>query len=514
MPRRLPDPFTVPHFKRWVRDRDLTLEDGGPVKVEAWMEPIVGDIFARIRRGKQVRPRFKEVWLVIPQGNAKTTLMAIVALYCADFSREPWIPIGASSRDQAEVLFGQAAAFVDRSVPMKERFKTQPGHRRILSLVNGGRGIKVYPADSKTGDGVIPYPLCLCDEGHRWKDLRLYGVWKGKLRKRGAQIVMMSTAGEPGGPFERVREALRNAASKRKRLGRCYLRAESATAVIHEYAVPNVKLARDIDVVKEANPLSTITKRDLAEDLASPTLDYGEDWLRLTCSIPARSSKAAVAESDWDDAGSLRPDDPPEAWGEDGLQIPDGVPVAVGADHSWVLDPTALVPLWMPSPEFRLLGEATVLDPPGDGTMLDVEDVKQAYRDIHERNPIHTVVMDTTKAQDVAQWLAGELGCEVVDRGQTNSLAAEDYEAFTEGLRIRALRHTGGVNLRQHVMNAIARALPGGKKRFDRPSPSRAAAYRDQRVVDALISAAMVHTAAVHGLKVVKRVPLVAVGRR
>lgn len=500
MPAAAPKPFTVAHFRRWIRDRDITLEDGSPARLEGWMEPIVGDIFARVRRGRRILPRYKEVWLVIPQGNAKTSLMALVALYCADFSREPWIPIGASSRDQAGVLFHQARGFVERSVPMLERFKVQPGHRRILSLVNGGAGIMVYPADSKTGDGVIPYPLALCDEGHRWRDMRLYGVWKGKLRKRGAQIVMMSTAGVPGSPFEKAREALRNLARRRTRKGRCYLRAESATAVLHEYAVPSPKLARDIDVVKEANPLSTITKRDLREDLASPTLDFGEDWLRLTCSIPARSSKAAISEVDWDDAIY------------DG-EIPGGEPISVGADHAWIQDTTALQPFWMRDPDFRLLGDTVVLEPPGDGTMLDVEEVHEAYRLIHARNPIHTVVMDTTKAQDTAQWLRDELGCEVIDRGQTNALAAEDYERFTEGLRSRALRHTGSVVLRQHVMNAIARKLPGDKYRFDRPSPSRATVLQDTRVIDALTAASMVHTAAVNGLNVRKPVPLVAVGR-
>ena len=38
--------------------------------------------------------------------------------------------------------------------------------------------------------------------------MRLYRTWRGKLDKRGGQIVVISTAGEPGGEFEEtIRQA-------------------------------------------------------------------------------------------------------------------------------------------------------------------------------------------------------------------------------------------------------------------------------------------------------------------
>ena len=47
-------------------------------------------------------------------------------------------------------------------------------------------------------------------------------------------------------------------------------------------------------------------------------------------------------------------------------------------------------------------------------------------------------------------------------------------------------------------MNAIAKQLPGGDIVFDRPNDSRhRAASQARRVIDALVAAAMVHTAAV-----------------
>jgi hypothetical protein len=63
-------------------------------------------------------------------------------------------------------------------------------------------------------------------------------------------------------------------------------------------------------------------------------------------------------------------------------------------------------------------------------------------------------------------------------------------------------------------MNAIARKLPGDRLRFDRPTPSRAEASRDQRVIDALTALAMGHRHAVAMFDEEPLVPLVAVRGR
>jgi hypothetical protein len=49
-------------------------------------------------------------------------------------------------------------------------------------------------------------------------------------------------------------------------------------------------------------------------------------------------------------------------------------------------------------------------------------------------------------------------------------------------------------------MNAIARKVPGDKHVFDRPATSRNASKQDQRVIDALKAAAMVHCSAARGV--------------
>jgi hypothetical protein len=384
------------------------------------------------------------------------------------------------------------------------------GTRHIDHTANGGTGLQVYAANEETADGVIP-TLALIDEGHRLRDLSVYRLWKGKLEKRGGRIGLISTAGEPGKDFEKTRTALKRQATKVTRQGRCFARYESAGAVLHDYAVPTVGQTEDLSMVKDANPLSTITIKSLRAKRMAATLDLGEGWLRLTCNIPARSSKAGVHERDWDQAVLQR-----GVWDEapDGL-IPEGEPVALGLDVAWTLDCTALVPLWILDYKRRLLGPAEILEPPRDGSMLDPLEVHEAAQRINERNPIYMVVMDTSRAQETAAWLAGggddgEFRLlehdKVIDRTQGNKHASEDYDAFMDALRggakgdervrERWLHHTGDQGLREHVLNAIARKLPGDRYRFDRPTPSRAEAAQDTRVVDALVAAAMVNRTA------------------
>jgi len=121
------------------------------------------------------------------------------------------------------------------------------------------------------------------------------------------------------------------------------------------------------------------------------------------------------------------------------------------------------------------------------------DEVKQAFYEIHETNTIDAAVMDMERAEDIAAWLEDELDIMVIDRPQGNANAIEDYDAFMQALRNGTLKHTGDRGLRNHVMNAIVRSMPADKKRFDRPSQSRAKKRQNVRVIDALTAAAMVN---------------------
>lgn len=462
-----PQPFTLAHFKVWTRR--LVLDNGKPWILEQFQEDFAEDLFAG-------RP---ENWLILPEGNAKTTLVSGLALYHCQHRKAASVAIAASSRDQAETLYKQAEGFVIRSPELHDVFECLPGYRIIRCAKNGGE-IKIWAADAKTGDGIIP-TLAICEELHRHKDLTLYRTWHGKLGKRSGQIVAISTAGEPYSEFEETRDRMRQAVAVRRTA--TFVRAVSAGHVLHEWAVPEGGDTDDLELVKKANPLKAMTKAKLAEKRSSPAYT-AQHWNRMVCCRPTRAVSAAIQEIEWQSAASEE-------------RIAAGVPVSIGLDIGWKRDTTGIVPLWVRDPKFRLLGPATILTPPSDGTTLHPDVIKHALLEIHKRNPIRSVVMDEWEAEDIGAWIASEIRCIVEKRSQNDAQAAVDYEQFMKALRTRELWHSNDPGLTRHAMNTASRMLSSGKTRFDRLSQARRGAQQ-QRVQpnDALIAAAMVNAAA------------------
>jgi phage terminase large subunit-like protein len=221
-------------------------------------------------------------------------------------------------------------------------------------------------------------------------------------------------------------------------------------------------------------------------------------WRRFVCNLATRSEMSAITEGEW---FAAKVDE----------TIPAGEAIWLGLDLGWKYDTTAMVPLWVRDPEYRLFGAATVLEPPRDGSQLDAHEVEAALRAIHERNPIETVVMDMTSGEQLSQWIQEEFGAEVVDRTQGNVLAAMDYARFMEALREGWLHHVGDSGLTRHALNAVARLLPNGDAKFERPKQSRTVtgSLASTRVIDALVAAAMVHTAAAANLMAEELQPFV-----
>lgn len=475
-------PFTLPHFRGWAAD--LILDTGESWHPEAFFEEFLEDVFAGI----------PECWLIVPEGNTKTTSLAGLALYHAEHRPQASVPVAASSRDQAEVLYRQAEGFVIRSErlhgtmfsPVAQakgkrktdvpRFQCLEGYRRINHYA-GGR-IQIFAADEGTGDGQIP-TLGLLDELHRHRDLGLYRTWAGKLEKRGGQLAAISTRGEPGSDFEETIERIRREAEHVIRRG-SFTRAVSPRLVMHMWAVPEKADPQDMAVVKAANPFTGITEARLATKFKSPTMTLPY-WLRYVCNRPQRGESSAVTEEEWRKRECREP-------------IPEHEPVNVGIDVAWKIDTTALVPLWAPRKEQRRFGKPEILTPPRDGSMLDPNKVEIGLMRIHERNPIAVAVMDTNRAEQLASWIESELGAVVVDRTQSNYWAALEYEAFMEALRLGWIEQPADPEFTTHVLNGIARQLPGGGARFDRPVQSRrSVAQQQRRVIDALTAASMVN---------------------
>lgn len=480
--RRPLRPWTVDHFRAYAKR--LILDTGQPWLVEDFQCDVVADAFAG----------HPEVWDVVPEGNGKSTLMGGFALYHADYTPDAMVLLAAASRDQCGILLGQASGFVYRSPGFhwtrqqpRGRFRVFEGHRRIVSKRMGGR-IQVYSADERTGDGVL-FTLALIDELHRHRDLKLYRTWVGKLDKRDGQVVVISTAGEPGGEFEETISSAR-ATGKATETRDGHERIVAEDMVLHRWAVPENGNIEDLEVVKAANPFSGVTTESLKRKRRRPSMTTAH-WRRFTCNQPARGDDAAINAQEWQRALTARQ---PKA----GERI-----FGVGIDLGWTWDTTAIVPLWIPEPGVRVLLDATIIVPPRDGTSTPPSRIQNALREIHTEHPFEVAAIDRAAGgEQLSEWLENELGCKVIVYTNGNVEQARIAQRFYEGLRGEPepfLQHTGHDELTRHVLNARARILPHGDPVFDRPVQSRSARTQDQRVIDGLIAGSMIHDAAVAG---------------
>jgi hypothetical protein len=105
-------------------------------------------------------------------------------------------------------MYRQAKGFVQRSKALR-KFRAFDGYRRVDYRAHNSF-IEIMASDDRTGDGIIP-TLCILDELHRHKNMGLYETWSGKLDKRSAQLIAISTAGEPGGELDPDEQAARSA---------------------------------------------------------------------------------------------------------------------------------------------------------------------------------------------------------------------------------------------------------------------------------------------------------------
>ena len=96
--------------------------------------------------------------------------------------------------------------------------------------------------------------------------------------------------------------------------------------------------------------------------------------------------------------------------------------------------------------------------------------------------------MDTSRAEQLAEWIRNEIGADVVDRTQSNAFAIKDYNDWMEALRNDWLRHSGDRGLTSHVLNAVTKAQPGGDTKFARRKRNVNTSEQDRLVIDGLVA--------------------------
>lgn len=454
-------------FAQFAND-ELTLEDGSPFRLEPFQRELLADYFAGTA----------EVLVLLPKKNGKSTLLAALALHHLLVTADAECVIAAASRDQATILYDQAGGFIRRSEKLQAVLDVKRGYREIRSRHDSGR-FRVMAADVDTADGVIP-TLALVDELHRHKSADLYGVFRDGLGPRGGRMITISTAGDDeASPLGVMRAAARELPGATRDGCHWHGRSPTGAYAMHEWALDPADDRDDMSVVKQANPASWQTVEALARRHDSPSMTSWQ-WARFACGVWLQGQDSAIQPEEWD------------ALAEPGAVIPAGSPVWIGVDLGWKLDTTALAPLWIEAEDRRVAGTPVVLEPPGDGSLLDDRLIVDALLQMRERWQILGVVYDPNAGgQQMVQQLERDHAIPFVEHSQDNSPIALADGRFMEAVRRKALVHDGDRTLRAHVLNAVEKPLGGEKFRFDR------ARRGPRKPIDALRALAMAHSVAV-----------------
>lgn len=466
----------VEQFRAWARTLVLDTKPRRPWELEPFQVAFVRDY---------LRDDITELWLVVPEGNAKTTLTAGIALHHLIHTTAASVPVAASSRDQAVIMFGQADGFITRSPSLRGRFKSQEGYRRIVMGSDledeAASRLQVYAADEKTGDGVIP-TLPLIDELHRHRSLGLYRTWRGKLDKRGAKLIVISTAGEPGSEFEEVRARMLTDGEQIEDHG-AYIRAEGFGTVIHDYAVRRREQCSAMKAVKAANPLAQITEESLSRKYNSPSRDDAH-WQRLTCNVATRIGGTAITPEQWDRLAEPGVEADRKAW-------------CIGwVDLGWRIDCTAVGILVWESEERRVLADVRIFEPPVSehdvaAAILELEAGWHPFGFVYDPNAGGFQMAEQLDAGRHILQVEGEAGRPTfIEHSQDNALMTLAASRYDEAIRNGWLVHDGDRVLRRHHLNAVRRDVGGEKWRYDRPSDAKGERRR-RYPIDALTGAAM-----------------------
>ncbi len=394
---------SVSAFGRFCRLVGLALE---PSQVE-----IVEHVFCGRR----------ELLVLLPRGNGKSSLMAAVALWHLLTTERAAVYVAAASREQASVLFDICRTMATSHPDIERRVEIT---RREIRAGDGF--VKVISSDAPKQHGLIP-TLAIVDELHAHRDDELYLALRTAMLKRpGAQLVTISTAGTgTDTPLGRLRQRA-HALPDVTRDG-AIMHAIGPSFAMLEWALPE---DAPLEAAVDANPASWITAEGLAEQReAVPQIAFE----RFHC------NRWVARIGSWLPAGAWQ-----ACAGEPNLE--DGERVWIGVDVGGSRADSAVV--WR-TEHLRIGVEIFT----GDDAVLDVA---AFVPELAERYAIQAAIFDPWRAGQMArEWEQRGILAVVFPQHDGRMIPASQtlYDAIVE----RRLVHPDDPRLNRHVAAAVAR---------------------------------------------------------
>jgi phage terminase large subunit-like protein len=408
------------------------------------------------------------VYVGMPRGCGKTELVA--ALGCFELlggrCHSPVVIVAASSRDQADLLFGCMRQMCKHS---KLSAYCEVFDSEILLRDAPGRCLKVA-AEARTLEGHRPTAF-LADELHCWTGAteRVFTVLSAATAKRANSLqVAITTAGSD----------MTSLAGRLYQHGR---KVEAGEVDDPGFLFRWREVPKDTDINDDAAlrevyagtesfmPIENV----LAARAEHPEYEYRRYFCNQWVSAPER----------WLPSGSW------EACSDAARVIPDGAEIIVGFDGSWSGDSTALMGVTVEEPHHVfVLGLWERPPDAGDSWRVDVGAVEARVRQVCEQFKVRHVVADSYRWQRSISLLASE-GIPAVDF-PTHSVPrmVGACHSFTDAVLTGKLTHDGDPRLAAHIANCVVKEDASGPRITRQSGQQIDAAYASVIAHDVLIS--------------------------
>jgi phage terminase large subunit-like protein len=421
-----------------------------PLRLRPWQRSLIASTWDR-------RPRPRLAGWMLPRGQGKSSICAVLALYellaGADGAQ---VVVVATDERQAGIVHRVASRMVELHPALEDRVHLFADR---LEVPARGSSFQVLPAVPKRLEG-LDFTLAIVDEAGR-VDQEVYEVVALATGKQAASVVL--AIGTPGPELDQTV------------LGRLQAHAleypDDPSLVWQEHSAAGFE-DHPVDCRhcwELANPaLGDFLAVDGLAAVLPPKMRESSFRRARLCQLTDQLEEAWLPPSAWNSCTAVQ-------------GIPDGAEVVLAFDGSFNGDTTVLVVATVdqrPHIDLVELWEAS-------GAQVPIVDVEQAIRQACRRWRVLEIAADPFRWARSLQLLDGE-GLPVLEYPQSPSrmqpATARFYEAVVNG----ALTHSGDSRLARHVGNAVLREDARGarlaKERRDSP-----------RRIDAAVAAVMAH---------------------
>lgn len=277
---------------------------GQPLTLLDWQKDFLLRLFGWRRPGGL--RRFARAYLEVAKKNGKSTMLSALAVYLLIGDKEgaPEVYLNAVDREQASIIFDEAARMIAKSPELAGRLEVIKSKKRITDPVGNGK-IVANSADVPSKDGVNASGI-IFDELHRQKTRELWDIFEyaGASREQPLKISITTAGEEADGVWHEQREFSDK------------VNAGVIPDISHLGVVYRAFEEDDIDdpeTWKKANPSLGITlkEEDFARELAEAKVFPAKlaNFRRLRLNIITRGDSAFCKPEDWEACFStVRPD--------------------------------------------------------------------------------------------------------------------------------------------------------------------------------------------------------------